>query len=211
MYSDRYHNNTYSFSITPYGNILLPRPIYFFFSTPSTSPFPQTLPSTDTNTWLAEDTPEFLRETAPFYQHLLGPPDRLHGETAHIARHIETNSALACSDGSYDPHFGTGTHSLVFSTTRKEILLQSAGPTGGHPIVNSPYRSEISGLLAVLYIPTKICRFHNIKTGSLTIICGNKGALWNIFSRTYSGISPFLYTDFDLLRHSHYFITCQLR
>jgi hypothetical protein len=115
---------------------------------------------------------------------------------------LASKKALACSDGSYDPQYGTGIHGWVFSTDQKEILLQSAGPTDGHPKLNSPYKSEISGLLAVLYITRKICLFHDIMEGSLLVLCNNKGALCNIFSKTCTGISPFLYTDFDLIRES---------
>jgi hypothetical protein len=170
-----------------------------FYSIPGNSAFPQSYTEVTPNYWPATDISTFLQGTVPFYQHLLGPPDKLHANSERFAHHLVSHTLLSCSNGYYDPQLSTGTHGSVFSTTQKDILLQSAGPTDGHPKVNSPYRSELSGLLAVLYITKFICHFHAVTSGSLVVLCDNKGALRNIFSKKYTGISPFLYTDFDLI------------
>ena len=63
----------------------------------------------------------------------------------------------------------------------------------------SSYRSELSGLVALLFLSTKICSFHNISSGGMTIYCDSKKALCNVFQTQYTGISPFLDPDFDLI------------
>ena len=68
-----------------------------------------------------------------------------------IAHQLELDTLLACSDGSFYPEACTGSHGWVLAT-EQQTLLQGAGPDDGHPSLMSSYRSELGGLLAVLYI-----------------------------------------------------------
>ncbi len=77
---------------------------------PSRSTFPPPYLPPTTSLWRSEETPDYIRNTEEFYQHLLGPPDNLNIVQTQIAKHIESNTAAACSDGSYDPQYGTGSH-----------------------------------------------------------------------------------------------------
>jgi hypothetical protein len=104
----------------------------------------------------------------------------------------------------HNPQYGTGSHGWVFSIVNKDIPLQGAGPSGGHPSQNSPYRSKLSGLLAVLYLTKRMCNHCGTTSGSLHFFCDNKGTLQNIFHKTYTGISPFLYSDFDLIKEAQH-------
>jgi hypothetical protein len=78
-------------------------------------------------------------------------------------------------------------------------LSTGAGPMCRNPTLSSACRSELSGLVAILFLVTKICAYHQIESGKITLYCDNKGAINNIFHRTYTGISQYLYTDSDLV------------
>jgi hypothetical protein len=69
----------------------------------------------------------------------------------------------------------------------------------GNPETSSAYRSELSSLIAVLFLATKICTRHQIESGKTIIYCDNNGAITNVFHCTYTGISQYLHTDSDLL------------
>lgn len=81
----------------------------------------------------------------------------------------------------------------------REIVLQGAGPMCGHPNTSSAYMEELSGLVATLYLVHRICSHHDIQQGQMTINCDNKGAIKNVFQKTYQGISPFILSEIDLI------------
>lgn len=62
----------------------------------------------------------------------------------------------------------------------------------------SSYRLELGGILAALYIISRVCEYYNIDLGETTLFCDNKGAITKSF-RPSPGITPFLTTDYDLL------------
>jgi hypothetical protein len=95
--------------------------------------------------------PDYLNDTDPFYQHLLGPPDNLNVSTDEIGSLIVSGTLLVCSDGYYKPEEGTGCHGWVMASSSNNLVLQGAGPNDGNPASLSPYRSELSGLLVILY------------------------------------------------------------
>jgi hypothetical protein len=70
----------------------------------------------------------------------------------------------------------------------------------GNPTLSSPYRSELSGLAAILYLIQCICLHQSITSGNITLYCDNSGALCNVFRRRYKGITQFLHTDSDLVQ-----------
>jgi len=74
--------------------------------------------------WDQSHTPVFLEGSEAFYQYLLGPPDRLDFNTAQIASALSAGTLLACSDGSFDPRSGTGSHGWVMAVPSREVLLK---------------------------------------------------------------------------------------
>ncbi len=112
-----------------------------------------------------------------------------------IAHQSEMHSLLACSDGSYYPEEHTGSHGWALASNEKSILLKGAGQDDGHPSLMSSYRSELGGLLAMLYTIYCICKHFHVTTGQLSYYCDNKGVLANVFSPTAPGIAPYLQAD----------------
>jgi hypothetical protein len=106
---------------------------------------------------------------------------------------------VTCSDGSFYPDSHTGSHGWVLASADKAILLQGAGPGDGHPKLMSSYRSELGGLLAVLYLIHCICHHYQVQGGQLKYHCDNRGVLKNVFSPATPGIAPYLQADADLV------------
>ncbi len=171
----------------------------YFYSSPSSTSLPEPPLYKPASIWPSNTAPPFLEGSDPFFQYLLGPPSSLHINTLNISQEIQVCTLLACSDGSFHPTYGRGTHGWVIASNTGNIVLQGAGPMSGHPDLSSAYRAELSGLVCILYILQRICRHPNVTTGQVTIYCDNKGALKTIFHSNYIGISPFLMTDSDLI------------
>lgn len=114
-----------------------PHPIHFH-STSSNSVYPISSTSPPGNSiWLSSKTPEYLEDTDPFYQHLLGPSEALDIDIELTAHHIQTSTLLACSDGSFNPICGEGSHGWVFSSSEKLLLLKGAGPVSSNLPISS--------------------------------------------------------------------------
>jgi hypothetical protein len=63
----------------------------------------------------------------------------------------------------------------------------------------SSYRTELGGILAALYVITRICEYYNITQGKMTLYCDNKGAITNSFKTNTPTVSHFLSPSYDLL------------
>lgn len=172
----------------------------YFHSSPSSTPFPTLHVRPVQTLWPLPHTPDFLLYTDPFFQYLLGPHQHLLYDSALLACELASSTLAACSDGSFNPITGFGTHGWVFASTNKTILMKGAGPMCGNPTLSSPYPSELSGLVALLYLLKRICQHHNITVDKITIYCNNNSTLTNVFRRLYSGIGQFLYADSDLVQ-----------
>ena len=121
-----------------------------------------------------------------------------------IAQAIRNDTAVAVSDGSYDPEFQTGTSAFILIENINDLPQDTLDTKGRHPafaenanrrppndsdntirgsnqVPGSPehqgaYRSELAGILAVLIILQELCRIHDIQSGSITIGLDGQGA-----------------------------------
>jgi len=118
----------------------------------------------DTHTLWNEATSDTWSNTPLFFQRLIGPAPPTDGELEGIAQAIQFNSLVACSNGACDASINTGSQGWVFGDNIEHILSQGSGPTDGHPLAMSSYRTELSGILVVLYIIGKLLtgNFHTI-------------------------------------------------
>jgi hypothetical protein len=112
---------------------------------------------------------------------------------------LQKATLLACSDGAYDTDNGKGSHGWVFASDMEQEIMAGAGPDDGHPSLMTSYRTELGGLLAVLYIIHRICQHYQIKEGRAKCHGDNRGTITNDFSPIRPGITPFLTTDHDLV------------
>jgi hypothetical protein len=82
-----------------------------YYSAPSSSTFPLASSSSPNSLWPATADIHAFVDTPEFFQRLIGPSPVLDESiTADIATHIETGTLLTCSDGSFTPDTGTGSH-----------------------------------------------------------------------------------------------------
>lgn len=121
-------------------------------------------------------------------------PDQV---TLSLAYGIELETLVACSDGSYDPKTQQGSHGWLLVNDGQDPLFQGAGPDNCHPQLMCSYRSELRGLITVLYIIYKICMCHKVTAGRVKYYCDNRVVIANVFSTLVPGISPFLNTAYD--------------
>ncbi len=116
-----------------------------------------------------------------------------------IAHQMKLEILLACSDGSHNPESHTGCHGWVLASNEQELLLQGAGPDDGHPMLINSYRSELGGLITVLYIIYRICSHYQVASGKMKYYCNNKGVFATVFSPTVPGLTPYLQADAELV------------
>ncbi len=139
-------------------------------------------------------------DTPEFYQRLIGPHPPIDQQTGfHIATGIELETLITCSDGSFDPASGQGSHGWVVSTNDRIMLAKGAGPADGHPNLMSSYRVELGGLVAILYTVFRICQHYQVLSGKVKYHCDNKGVINNVFSPRAPTLSQFLKMDYDLV------------
>jgi hypothetical protein len=88
----------------------------------------------------------------------------------------------------------------VFKQSTGLDVSSGSGPVDGHPSFMSSYQSDLSGILASLYIIHRICRYYYLTSGSATLFCDNKGTIRKAFQSRPLGVTPYLTTDDDLLQ-----------
>lgn len=79
-------------------------------------------------------------------------------------------------------------------------------PDDGNPTLLTSYRSELGGLVTLLYIIHRICQYYNLETGHVTIYCDNISALHSTFHWTEQSITPFYTADYDLIHLAKYLL-----
>jgi hypothetical protein len=96
-----------------------------------------------------------------------------------IAEAIKNRMAITVSDGSYKyPH---GTAAFIIEGYASENRLVGKVITPGGAEDQSPYRSELAGILAALIITNIICEHHDIKEGGIELACDGLSALNKAF------------------------------
>jgi hypothetical protein len=166
----------------------------YFYSIPSDSSIPVSIDRPINSLWDTALIPAFLESTDTYYQKLLGP---IIAYSSFPLQQI-VDDIISGSNGSFDGTTGTGTFGWVLATTDRHVCFGNASPFDCHPDMNSSYRAELSGLLAVSYLLTGICTHHWILTGNVTLYCDHKGAICNVFIRR-NLVSPFMKSDYDII------------
>jgi hypothetical protein len=179
---------------------------HYIYSVPSQSGFPVEYSNSTPQLWDSSETPAPFHNTPYFYQWLIGPTPLTLAQCIDLEEEIKQGSLLSCSDGAYCPITNKGSHSWLFSNNTKQLLASGAGPTDGHPILMSSYRTELGGILTALYIIHRICDYYHTLSGKVTLFCDNKGAVSSSFKQAIPGISPFLSSDYDLIHLAKHLI-----
>jgi hypothetical protein len=158
-------------SLTPTTIYTDPSPGKYSYSMSSLTPFPsQPTSTTEPSIWTLNTESYAFVDTPEFYQRLIGKNPPIDDNIGFkIATGMELETLLSCSDGSFDPIHKTGSHGWILVTSDKETLAQGAGPADGDPLFMSSYRTELGGLLAILYTIYRICQQYQVTSGSVEI------------------------------------------
>jgi len=104
-------------------------------------------------------------------------------------------TGMAVSDGSYKDTYGTAAWTI--GTEDEENLLSGRAVCPGDPEDQSSYRSELTGLYAILAITHQLCEYYNVEEGYIEIGCDGQSALQTALEH-----EPFLskdLPDYDLI------------
>eukprot|EP00957_Ditylum_brightwellii_P123954 9449058-Ditylum_brightwellii.AAC.1 len=78
-------------------------------------------------------------------------------------------------------------------------MLRFQGPCNGLPVLMSSYRTELAGILAVLYFLNTLCDYSKQQAlAQLPLYCNNVAAVLTANSPTYPGLTAHLCADYDI-------------
>ena len=103
------------------------------------------------------------------------------GDILHIIESIKTGEIMAVSDGSFNHEIGTASWIIESKDRRASIAGDAISP--GDNTIQSAYRSEILGLLAILDILRIITTENKVDKGSCIIACDGISALRKVFEK----------------------------
>lgn len=110
---------------------------------------------------------------------------------------ITNNTLFLATDGSHSPSLCIGSHGWVF-TWQTTPIWRGNGPTDGHPHLISPYRAELSGLVAGLHVLQSVCVHYNIEGGKVILYSDCYKAI-KALKPNYQGIAKYLADESDLI------------
>ena len=113
----------------------------------------------------------------------------------HIAQAIIKGNAIALSDGSFKNQRGAS--AWVIEGDNEIGRIKGWNMVPGSNEDQSAYRSELTGLLALLVMTGEICKHHDIMEGSITIGCDGLSALEQTSGE--EDIIPLRASDYDIL------------
>jgi hypothetical protein len=114
----------------------------------------------------------------------------VNGNIQALVDDFQSGTLLAVSDGSYYEQTGKAGSAWIISSQNKchFIMASSLPPEPSH--IQSAYRSELVGLLAVLQQILLLCQEYHISKGSITVYCDNITALHRIFHTDIDFVNP---------------------
>jgi hypothetical protein len=182
-------------------SLLYPTTVVSIRSIPGYYPFAEQS-VTAQSLWNPAHIPPELSNTPSFYQRLIGsnPPTAL--QCSEIADALRNgDELLGCSDGSYVEDDSHCYHGRPFASDLQTTLAEGSGAGPGHPSLLSSYHAELGGLLALVYLASRICSYHYITMGTLRIYCDDKSALDKTVTTAPKVITPFsfLTSDYNLI------------
>ena len=129
---------------------------------------------------------------------------------------LQKGTELAMSDGSYYPDSNVTTSAWILESSDGTQSISGLTTPFFSPTCNGAYRSEISGLLAIIHITTYLTLEHNLSEPTITIGCDNIKALTTCFDMDYlhrnptakhadllSGIAGLLRLNLIKINHRH--------
>ena len=138
---------------------------------------------------------ERLETSAPSIRWAVGNC-RVDDDGKYVAQAIRQGTAIAVSDGSFKDAIGSAGFVLEGSMYAHHRILGDC-MVSGYGEDQSAYRSELCGLLGIMYSLRELCHHHHIQSGSITVACDGLSAIRKALDKesTFSCRS----SQFDLL------------
>ena len=118
-----------------------------------------------------------------------------------VAEAIRVRKARVVSNGLYKNNQGTS--ATILEGLNEEMSIVSVNTVSGPPHSQSPYCSELVGILATLLHTKTLCTKHNITEGEITIACDGQNAL---NESKYKGPVKVTASNSDLLTTIRYLV-----
>ena len=99
------------------------------------------------------------------------------GLLSDIARALEKGNAIGVSDGSFSELKGKGTAAWIITNPDRSAYVSASAISPGVKDIQNAYRSELTGILAILEELKAICDQWGLKKGRCTIFCDGLSAL----------------------------------
>ena len=141
----------------------------------------------------------FEETILPVHSHIDLFFDQVHipRDVTSLIQELNSGSALAVSDASVSPETNIGASSFIITTQDlKCACTGSHGVPPGSERMDS-YRAELYGIFSIMCTLWRLCKFHDIQTGTITIACDNKAGLENSFN--YNDRSAVTRSSHDIL------------
>ena len=128
------------------------------------------------------------------YKEWLFPLTTMEGSMSRLVQSIQDGTAIGVSDGSYNPDKDLGTAAWRIEAEGAQDFIEGCCRVPGPKNMQSAYRSELVGQLAILQKLDEMCCTHSIMRGHLTLACDGESALDVTRYRNRDNVSP---------RHKH--------
>ena len=94
-----------------------------------------------------------------------------------LIKNITTHEAIAVSDGSFFETYGVGAAAWTIVTSSYKHIISGSSISPGDNKIQSSFRSEMVGILAIIDLINSVCLDFNITDGTLTIYCDSKSVI----------------------------------
>jgi hypothetical protein len=121
------------------------------------------------------------------------------GDLGSIAQSICHGTCAGITDGSFKEKHGTAAWKIL-DFASPENVLEGQVITPGHPYQQDAYRSELSGLYALVVAINALSDYFQVKEGMVTLSCDNLSAT-RMASYNAFGTNPSSCAHFDLVRN----------
>ena len=99
------------------------------------------------------------------------------GKISDLIDALATSRIITVSDGSYNPLTHVGTAAWIIVDDSFKPIVKGLAIVPGSKYVQSAFRSEAVGVLAVFEFLHSVCLRHSIQSGTVTVMCDNEKVL----------------------------------
>ena len=131
-----------------------------------------------------------LKDPNLSYRHWLHVNETTHKDDQVLCNSILQGSAHAICDGSYFEHEKVGAAAWVLTDAEYQVVREGQTIVPGKGDIHSSFRSELTGILAILQKLQDVCQDHSLDSGQITIHCDNKSALKVISQWQLAKVNP---------------------